>query len=260
MKKSLLISLGILAAALLAHGGTGETKSRPRPDLENPIQREGGFYRGAGEKAICSKSLIHPGKDNRYTFSPVLQGDTLRHDFILRNTGDKPMTFKRVKSCCGMILIDHSRAIDPGGDGRFTVLIQTDKYGGRTISGRLEIDMADPAQPGVSVDAFVPVKKLAELSQFKIVLNGKAGQPVEGTTLILPEKDHPFTLTGIKARKGLHIDYSYGEVTEHGNKGYRVTVKNTMAKPGIYRDMLYVGTSDPARPEIRVRVEGRISP
>ena len=44
-----------------------------------------------------------------------------------------------------------------------------------------------------------------------------------------------------------------------GRKGFLVTVKNTLKKPGIYRDTLYVMTDDPRRPEIRVRVEGRIS-
>jgi hypothetical protein len=91
------------------------------------------------------------------------------------------------------------------------------------------------------------------------MLDGSLHQPIEGTSIVVPAKDYPFTITGIKPRKGIDILYSYEEIQQDGKKGYRITAKNKRKKSGVIRDILFVQTDHPARPEFKIRVQGKIT-
>ncbi len=230
------------------------------PETKAGVSRtQGGFYRGADEKPVHAATSVDARKGGRFRLKPVLQGDTVAHDFLVRNTWSKPLTFKSVKSCCGVILTGHSPVIAPGETGKFSIIVLTDKFGGETVNGKITADATDPAQTDLMIEVSLLVNKVATISRFKIILEGSVRDELEESTFIVPEKSHPFTVKGIKARKGLHIVFGVQGKTIGGRKGFLVTVKNTLKKPGIYRDTLYVMTDDPKRPEIRVRVEGRIS-
>lgn len=220
---------------------------------------QGEFYRGADEQPVHGVTPVDARVGGAFQLKPVLQGDTVTHDFLVKNTWKTPLTFKSVKSCCGVILTGHPPVIAPGETGKFSIVILTDKFGGTTVSGKIAADPVDPEQTDLTIGVSLFVNRLASVSRFKIILEGSARKKLEESTFIVPEKNHPFTVKGIKARKGLHIVFGVVEKKVDGRKGFLVTVKNTLKKPGLYRDTLYVMTDDPRRPEIRVRVEGRIS-
>lgn len=259
MKIKLLATCGILClavvTALALSRDSGQTK---RKNAEGTAPK-GGFYTGAPEKKVAGVTPVDLVKGGTYRLDPALQGDMVEHFFLVRNTFKTPLSFSSMKSCCGVILTGYTQEIAPGETGRISVVIPTDKFGGKTVNGRITAVTLDPAQPDLSIGLSLDVKKLASLSQFKIVLEGSFHQALEGSSFIVPEKNHPFTVKGIKAKKGLHIVYTVKSEEKGGQKGYSVNVKNTLKKPGIYRDTLYVATDCPERPEIRVRVEGRIS-
>jgi hypothetical protein len=259
MKIRWIVFTGVLglavATALAVSRDSGQTRR------ENPSTKslQGEFYRGAEEKPVSGSTEVDARKGGSFVLKPVLQGDTVEHDFLIRNTFKKPLELKHVKSCCGVILTGHTPVIPPGETGKISVVIVTDKFGGETVNGRITADAADPLQPGLSIGVSLFVNKVADLSRFKIILKGSARETLKGESFIVPEKNHPFSVKGIKAKKGLHIQYDVKETLMGGRKGFLVTVKNTLKKPGIYRDTLFVMTDDPERPEIRVRVEGDIS-
>jgi len=260
MKKKLLLSLGLLGFAVATAFAVSTDFGRSKPTREMVKNApQGTFYTGVNEKPVYGSTQVESLTGGTYRLKPVLQGDTVEHDFLIKNTSKKIIEFKEVKSCCGLILTGQTPAIVPGATGKISIVIVTDKFGGQTVNGRITADVIDPAQSDMVINVAMFVNKVASLSQFKIVLKGSCRDVLEGSTLIVPEKNHPFTVKGIKAKKGLHIEFGVKAMDGQGKKGFLVQVKNTMKKPGVYRDTLFVATDNPERPEIRVRVEGHIS-
>jgi len=91
------------------------------------------------------------------------------------------------------------------------------------------------------------------------MLDGSIHQPIEGISVVVPAENYPFTITGIIPRKGIDILYGYQEIEMNGKKGYRITAKNKRTKPGVIRDILFVQTDHPEKPEFKIRVQGKIT-
>jgi len=56
-----------------------------------------------------------------YTFPEFKEGDTVRHEFIFKNTGDQPLYVRDAKASCGCTTPEWTRdTIAPGGEGKIT--------------------------------------------------------------------------------------------------------------------------------------------
>ena len=88
--------------------------------------------------------------------------------------------------------------------------------------------------------------------------SASAAEPVTATCLVVPNEAYPFSITGIRTRRGVWFEHSLAEVEHAGRRAYEITLENTRTKPGPYQDVLFVQTDHPERPELRIRVEGRI--
>jgi len=216
------------------------------------------FYKGLEQAPIYSKSVIDKTK-NHYVFEPVLQGDLVQHDFMFQNDSAAPLELKKVQSCCGCLVEDYTRKIAPGQTGVISVVLLTDRYGGKEIRGIIRAFTNDPDRPEITIDISCDVKKFADISEHTIMLDGSVHQPIEATSIVVPAEEYPFTITGIKPRKGIDIQYSYKETQKDGKKGYLITAKNKRKKSGVIRDILFVQTDHPARPEFKIRVQGKIT-
>ena len=60
-------------------------------------EKESSFYKGLQERPIKTESYITQVQ-TIHKFKPALQGDTLEHDFILKNNGKEPLNIKKVKA------------------------------------------------------------------------------------------------------------------------------------------------------------------
>ena len=56
---------------------------------------------GTGTVGFTGQSLQTPSvliPESRYTFSPVLDGTEITHDFIIQNKGDAPLAIEKVRT------------------------------------------------------------------------------------------------------------------------------------------------------------------
>lgn len=245
----------IVAVALVLSFVSKETpskKNKPR------AKRKSAYYEGIKEKPLYSRSDIKIS-DKNYQFSSVLQGDRVEHDFFIKNDSQEMIEIDRMKSCCGFILTNYTQKIFPGQEGKISLLVFTEKFGGKELKGTIRADLLNHKKKNFNLDISMYVKKIASVTNHKIILRGSGSQVIEGSARIIPEEDHPFEITGIKAKKGLHIDYSYKKIENNGSVEFIVVVKNKQKKQRVYRDMLFVQTDSKRRPELRIRVEGHIS-
>lgn len=104
-----------------------------------------------------------------------------------------------------------------------------------------------------TVEAFVQVDPP------RVVLNGKAGQPLAAQVTIIPRPDHPFNIIQVTARQGQYISYKVDPThLADGRSGYVLTVTNRKTDPGRYVDLVEVRIDSPMRSLIPVQVFGEI--
>jgi hypothetical protein len=216
------------------------------------------FYFGLPEKPVYSKSLVEAPKSS-YVFDPVLQFDQVEHDFIIRNASNRVLELKKVQSCCGSLVESYTRQISPGKEGVIKTILLTNRHGGEEIRGTVRILTDDPQRPEWTIDISCFVKKFADISVHTIMLNGSLRDTIEGSSVVIPTREYPFRITGLKAKKGLDVLYGYKEMKQAGKKGYLITAKSIRKEPGVIRDTIYVQTDNPSRPEFIIRVLGKLT-
>ncbi|HMA86544.1 MAG TPA: DUF1573 domain-containing protein [Desulfosalsimonadaceae bacterium] len=217
------------------------------------------IYSGRDIKPVYSRSEVK-NPHTSYEFEPALQGDIVKHDFIIKNDAMAPLELSDVEGCCGCFVESHTRKIPPGESGAISALLLTDSRGGEVIDGTIRAQTNDPNRPEITIDVLMEVKEFADLNPYRIWLKGSVDEEIVEKCIVIPNEDYPFNITDIKNRApGGWIDYSYKEIEKNGRKAYEITVKNTKETPGAYQDVLFVQTDHNARPEFKIRVEGRIS-
>jgi hypothetical protein len=232
-------------------------KSKENPsDISNHMAD---FYKGLEVKPKYSQSYVEQAR-GRYVFDPVLQGDIVKHDFIIKNDAKNILELSGAEGCCGCIVESYTSVIQPDQTGKISVLILTDSRGGSEINGTIKAKTNDKDRPEIAMDVSLYVKEFAALYPYRIWLEGSLKDEIVQRCIVVPNKDYPFHITGIKSRKNVWLDYSYREIKKDGEKAYEITVKNIRKKPGPYQEVLFVQTDNIARPEFKIRVEGRISP
>lgn len=255
MRPKNVIGLALFcAAALAALAFASRNATEPKPPDR---KREARFYTGVAEAPVRSRSPL-AGPHARLKLPPALQGDVVEHTLTVSNPTGAPLTLSNPKSCCGLIVTHVTSPIPPGEEGTVSVAILTDKLGGKTLQGYVQVETTDPQRPLLRVDATMEVAKVADISHHKLILAGDGDTPIHATATVTPTAAYPFTITGIKAKKGLHIACNYKEVTDTQGTRYLIEVTNTQKEAGVYRDTLFLQTDNPARPELRLRVEGHI--
>jgi hypothetical protein len=257
MKNKPVFYIGILLAVIFVVAVSWHLSAvnASPPAAETPKQP---FYFGIQEPTVYSKSVVDSPRSH-YQFEPVLQFDQVRHDFIIKNTSDKPLEVKKAYGCCGSLVEAFSTQIPPKGEGVVKVLLFTDRRGGQTINGTIHLMTTDPENPEWTIGISCEVKKFTDISEYTIMLNGSWRKLVEGTSAILPIPEYPFRIVSLKAKRGLYITYGYREITQAGRKGYLVWAKNVRKGPGVIRDTIYVETDNPARKQFLIRVQGKLT-
>jgi hypothetical protein len=242
-----------LAAALLTSSPARGEEAQPVPARDRTLR----FYKGLPVEPVYSRSSV-AFPHSRYVFEPALQGDVVRHDFVIGNHSPEILEIDEVRGFPGCIIESYTRKISPGLTGKISTLMLTDSRGGEKIAGTIRARTNDEDRPEIAIEASLLVKEFASLSPYRIWLEGSAGQDLTATSIVIPNEDYPFSITGIKTRKGVWFTTSYREIEREGRRGYEITVRNTRKTVGSYQDVLFVQTDHSARPEFKIRIEGRI--
>ncbi len=221
-------------------------------------KRKSPMYMGLPVKTIRSDSTL-TSTTKKIVLPPVLQGDMVEHHISVKNWMAGPLQLKNMKSCCGYMLQKYSRQIGKNEAGDIILLAITDRYGGKTIEGTITAMTNDKKLPELKVDVELEVKKFVNISQFTIDLVGSKKDKLTGLTIISPLDQHPFKIIELKPKKGYFFDFAFKPVTKEKKTEYQITVRNKINKPVIYRDVLFIRTDHPDRPELKIRVNGNIT-
>ncbi|MFP4534036.1 MAG: DUF1573 domain-containing protein, partial [Desulfobacterales bacterium] len=163
--------------------------------------------------------------NSEYVFEPALQGDLVKHDFIIENDSMTPLELNDAEGCCGCFVESYTQKIPPGESGAISVLLLTDSRGGDVINGTVRAETNDPNRPEITVDVKMKVKEFADLNPYRVWLKGSVDEEIVEKCIVIPNENYPFNITDIKNRApGGWIDYSYREIQKDGRKAYEITV------------------------------------
>lgn len=151
------------------------------------------------EVSVDEKWPIAEVAQPRHDFGTVWTNDDLRHEFIIRNTGDAPLKIVRVKPACGCTVAgSYPNEIPPGGSGALPFQLNAKKLIGK-FTKSIAVTTNDPKTTQLQFILAGEVKQYVEMEprivQFgrvkpdsvitsKVVLTNNTDQKLE---LSLPE-------------------------------------------------------------------------
>jgi hypothetical protein len=196
--------------------------------------------------------------EERFAFSPVLEGREVRHDFIVLNKGTSLLDIVEVKTDCGCTTISYTRQIPPGGEGRIAVRLDTTGYGGEHVIKMITVRTNDEKKPEFDLAIMGEVRPFAVITPKEANLTGMAGQQIKQTVTIAPTRENPFRVVEVKAEKGENIRCELAEMKKPDGMKYRLTVYNMKQDKGWYIDNISLKTTSKLSPILKIRVFGVI--
>jgi hypothetical protein len=147
------------------------------------------------------------------------------------------------------------RTIPPGGEGKITLKVNTRGYQGK-IRKRAKVYTNDPRRnvEVLSIKAFVKVP--IYLSSKYVYLRGLAGRKITKTVRIRAEGNKLLKLEQSHFDLSKKVTYRIEEV--EAGRIFKVHFTSIPGPAGTYQGVLKLKTNYPERPEITIRVMGKI--
>lgn len=103
------------------------------------------------------------------------------------------------------------------------------------------------------------VVKFAKVNPAQVRLEGEAGTPLAVEVEILPNKDYPFSIVGVKNQRDDSVRCELIQQCSTGDNSRCVLrVENLKTTSGRYADTITVQTDNAARPSFPIPVVGMI--
>ena len=196
---------------------------------------------------------------DNYEFDPVVEGVEIDHQFIIQNKGTADLNIEKVKTGWGCTAVSFPRLIPPGGEGKFNIKVNSNRYGGRKLKKNIVIHTSDKKHPKLNFIIQGKVDKFVTITPNRVNLSGYAGEDIKQLIKIIPEKKYPFKILGVKVQKAKNIDYKIEKVITSSKKSeYLLTVINLKNEKSRFVDTIYLKTDSKIRPEIKISVYGNI--
>lgn len=149
--------------------------------------------------------------------------------------------------------------IPAGGKDKISVVVHTQNRGGQTLNKRFTVYTNDPKKERVVLRVIGKVKAYVDYSPKRISFSGTADQKLSQTVRVMPIEQFPFKIKKVKAKEGKHLRYELKPLPrKNGPDGYQLIVHNTMTSAGRYQDVITIETDSKVKPELKIRVYGRI--
>lgn len=198
--------------------------------------------------------------ETTHEFGRVPQGETLRHDFTLTNTGDAVLHITEVKPSCGCTTTgEWPHTLAPGASGKLPIKIDTAHFSGPIVK-TLSIVSDDPAHPELMVEMrakiWTPVSILNPVLIFPAVTDPT--QAATRSTTIRSEVDVPLRLSDLRSENP-HFRAELKEVIPA--KEYELIVTTLPPLPdGTQSGRISMTTSNPQMAEISVQAVVTVLP
>lgn len=258
----------ILTLALLTLAAGAPAWAAPQagpqggPQTAAPLQGKAAPPPAVQPGAVPPLAVEEPVHD----FGTLVKGEEVTHTFVLRNTGDEPVTIVFVKPSCGCTVAEFDKVIPPGGEGKVTAALDTMMITGKT-STALEVfaEGSETAMATLELLAEVVPKLLAHPGYARWIY---VQQEEEGTisNTVFSNDGAEFDVVKVESPMPA-IDVSFrpaaGEERSEKVTGSQWAVEATldsMAPVGPITGYLAVHTTHPKQKVIEIPISGFVRP
>lgn len=194
-----------------------------------------------------------------FKFDSMVEGEELRHDFVIGNKGKGVLRVEKIETTCGCTTVSHSKEIPPGCEGKISMKVNTNGYGGSRLTKTISVITNDTMKPESTLTVSGNIDRFVTITPPVVRLSGNIGDKLKSIVKIIPTDKYPFSIASIRNRDGQNIRYKLKkENSSSGRKEYSVTVENAKKDAGFYYDVLILATDSKIQPEIKITVMGRI--
>ena len=220
----------------------------------------------AGETVTPQSTVTLATVDPVADLGTVVKGDSATHAFVLRNTGDAPVTIERVTSSCGCTVAEFDETIPPGGEGTVRAELDTLMVNG-SGSSSIEVYVAGQEAPAATLrlDYNVITKLLAHPGYARWIyvqheVEGTLGQTVyaeDGADFEVVSVESPMPAIAVTFREATPEE----RVEDFEGRQWRVEpTLDSEAPVGPIVGFLTVHTTHPDQKVMQIPVSGFVRP
>ena len=195
-----------------------------------------------------------------FDFGKVAQGKNVEHVFIIKNSGDAPLTIGRVSTSCGCTVADvSSRTIAPGKKAEISATFNSTNFSGN-VSKNILVQTNDPKVPvhtltmkGTVLEEIQVIPKQINLGELQ------AGTRKDTTVTIENRGKQPLTLASAKSTiPQVTVKPVKSKVRPGGKAVIQITVA-PRKEDRFLGGYVTVKTDNPAKPEITIPVYASVA-
>jgi len=138
--------------------------------------------------------------------------------------------------------------------------VNTSGYGGRTLKKTIKVYTNDRQTPVSDVTVAGEVKRFANISPPRVLLNGEVGEDLKVVVRISPVSEGLFDISEARADKGEDIRFTLTDGKETDGRVHTLVIENTRKGAGRYQDIIRLSTTNKVQKEIVIPVWGNIRP
>jgi hypothetical protein len=211
-----------------------------------------------GQQAVVPEPIWDAGVVGR--------GDTVRHDFQIRNAGTAALFVREVRAACGCTVASYDERIEPGQAGRVTVEVATESFRG-AIAKDVTVFTSDPANPVLTLTVRAEVQPWvdAQPGYFRFVHVQGAPEMVATQTLWSGDRAD-LEVLGVESQlPQLAVTFrpAAGDERSADGKGRQWVILATLgsnAPEGPLAGDVVVRTNHPQQPTLALPVGGYVRP
>lgn len=200
--------------------------------------------------------------------APVPKGETIKHDFVIKNEGDAPLEITSVRPACGCTIADYDKVIPPGGTGKIHTELDTSNMNAGGTAKTVSVFTSDPANPRFELTLMARVENYLVFNPgFARYTRGHGFEPMPLSQLLYSPDFGELTISKIESPwPFLKVDYREAKQEERRGEGQgkefvlTTTLAYDEAPVGPLNGTVLVHTNHPKQPIGRLPVSGFVRP
>lgn len=253
------LAVSVLALSIITAVPRANARQEEPAQAEAQAAADAAADPGPAPRVVVDQPVADLGSADR--------GQTVAHDFVLRNEGETPLEILEVRPACGCTVAEYDRVIPPGGTGKVHAELDTKGIEG-AVAKSITVLTNDPANPRLQLTLRIRIEEyLAFNPGFARFVQGHGHPPGEVSNLLLSanfdglevekvSSPYPFMRAEVRpARPDERRDGAAGN-----QYVLTVTVDYDEAPVGPLSSHVEVHTNHPRQPVARLPVSGFVRP
>ncbi len=199
-----------------------------------------------------------------YDFKTAMEGDSIKHNYIIQNKGDEALQITNVRSSCGCTAVTPAeKIIQPGGQTSVEVIFNTAGRVGKQ-SKYIYVQTNDPTSNVLKLTISgdvqkMPAPEVAVRPYSWNLQNLKIGETRSTTAYVMNLGDQPLEVIAIKpTRPGIQAKLLGPSTIAPGGRVNMEIHFSPDPQTSIIRDQISIETNDPKRKTYSFLIYGRI--